>query len=43
VSFLKFCTLAQNAVQIRYFKGGNGGAVIAENSLSFRELLTSPA
>lgn len=43
VSFLKYCTLASDSVQIRYWKGGASGAVIAESSLSFRELLTSPA
>lgn len=42
VSFLKFCTLAQDSIQIRYWKGGGNG-VIAESTVSFRELLTSPA
>jgi hypothetical protein len=42
VSFLKRCTLAQDTIQIRYFKGGANGAVIAESGVSFRELLTSP-
>ena len=43
VSFLKYCVLAQDAVQIRYHKGGANGAVIAESTLSFKELLTSLA
>jgi hypothetical protein len=42
VSFLKFCTLAQDTMTIRYFKGGSNGAVIADCSLNMRELLTSP-
>jgi hypothetical protein len=42
VSFLKYCTLAQDTISIRYFKGGSNGAVIAESAVSFRELLTSP-
>lgn len=37
VSFLKYCTLAQDIIQIRHWKGQ-----IAESSLSFKELLTSP-
>jgi hypothetical protein len=41
-SFLKFCTLAQDSIQVRYFKGGSSGAVIAEATVQFRELLTSP-
>lgn len=41
-SFLKFCVLAQDSVQIRFWKGGSNGATIAECSLSFKELLTSP-
>lgn len=42
-SFLRQCTLAADAIQIRYFKGGSNGSVIAECGLSFVELLTSPA
>lgn len=41
-SFLKYCVLAQDAVELRYFKGGSNGAVIAEAIVQFRELLTSP-
>jgi hypothetical protein len=42
VSFLKFCTLAQDTITVRYFKGGSNGAVIADCSLNMKELLTSP-
>jgi hypothetical protein len=42
-SFLKFCTLAQDTVTIRYYRGGSNGSVIAESTINFRELLTSPA
>ena len=43
VSFLKYCVLASDTVRINYFKGGANGSVIAECSLSMRELLTSPS
>jgi hypothetical protein len=36
-SFLKFCTLGQDSIQIRHYKGG-----ISECSVTMRELLTSP-
>ena len=42
-SFLKYCTLAADSVQIRYYRGGSNGAVIADCTLSMRDLLTSPA
>jgi hypothetical protein len=38
VSFLKYCTLAQDTIRINHYKGG-----IAECGLSFKELLTSPS
>ena len=37
-SFLKFCTLAADTIQIRHYKGN-----VSECGLSFKELLTSPA
>lgn len=37
-SFLKFCTLAADTIQIRHYRGN-----VSECGLSFKELLTSPA
>lgn len=42
-SFLKYCTLAADTVQLRHWKGGANGLIVSESTLSFRELLTSPA
>jgi hypothetical protein len=42
VSFLKYCTLAQDTIRIEYFKGGSNGAIIAQATVHLRELLTSP-
>jgi len=38
ISFLKFCTLAADTIQLRHYKGN-----VSECGLSFRDLLTSPA
>lgn len=41
-SFLKYCTLAADSVSIKYYKGGANGSVIAESTVQFKDLLTSP-